>query len=60
LTRDIESKRARLADAAFRERAPAGIVAKMEQALAEREVELGKLAERSVEMEKLEGGNASG
>jgi valyl-tRNA synthetase len=59
LTRDIESKRARLSDAAFRERAPAEIVAQMEQTLAERQVELGKLVERSAEMEKLAGGHAS-
>jgi valyl-tRNA synthetase len=58
LTRDIESKRARLADATFRERAPAKIVADLEQTLAEREVELGKLAERFAEMEKLASGGA--
>jgi valyl-tRNA synthetase len=58
LTRDIESKRARLADATFRERAPAKIVADLEQTLAERQVELGKLAERFAEMEKLASGGA--
>jgi valyl-tRNA synthetase len=60
LTRDIESKRARLADTTFRERAPAKIVADLEQTLGERAVELEKLVERVKEMEKLAGGSASG
>jgi valyl-tRNA synthetase len=60
LTHDIESKRARLADTTFRERAPAKVVADLEQTLADRKVELEKLAERVKEMEKLAGGSASG
>jgi valyl-tRNA synthetase len=60
LTRDIESKRARLADTAFRERAPAKIVADLEHTLGERVVELDKLIERVKEMEKLAGDSAPG
>jgi valyl-tRNA synthetase len=56
LTKDIESKRARLADTTFRERAPAKIVADLEQTLAERIVELEKVIERVKEMEQLDGG----
>ncbi|MGB6544776.1 MAG: valine--tRNA ligase [Candidatus Acidiferrales bacterium] len=59
LTRDIESKRARLADATFRERAPGKIVADLEQTLAERQVELEKTIERIKEMERLGGGASS-
>jgi valyl-tRNA synthetase len=60
LSRDIESKRARLADTTFRERAPAKIVADLEQTLAERQVELAKAIERIKEMEKLAAGGARG
>jgi valyl-tRNA synthetase len=60
LTRDIESKRARLADPTFRERAPADVLAKFEQTLAERIVELEKIVERIAEMEKLASGGNHG
>jgi valyl-tRNA synthetase len=59
LSRDIESKRARLADSTFRERAPAKVVADLEQTLAERIVELEKVTERTNEMINLSGGNIS-
>jgi valyl-tRNA synthetase len=59
LTRDIESKRARLADPTFRERAPVDVLAKFEQTLAERIVELEKVVERIAEMEKLASGAQS-
>ena len=46
LAKDLESKRARLADDKFRSRAPAEIVQAMESTLAERQLEFEKLAER--------------
>jgi valyl-tRNA synthetase len=46
LSKDLESKRARLADDTFRSRAPAEIVRNMESTLAERQLEFDKLAER--------------
>jgi len=46
LAKDLESKRARLADDKFRSRAPVEIVRSMESTLAERQVEFDKLAER--------------
>jgi valyl-tRNA synthetase len=46
LSKDLESKRARLADDTFRSRAPVEIVRNMESTLAERQLEFDKLAER--------------
>jgi valyl-tRNA synthetase len=46
LEKDIESKRARLADETFRSKAPETVVRNMESTLREREIELQKLRER--------------
>ena len=59
LVKDIESKRARLADAAFRSKAPEHVVRGMESALAEREAELRKLADRLAQLERQAGTGAS-
>jgi valyl-tRNA synthetase len=58
LTKDIESKRARLSDTAFRSKAPEQVVHAMESALAEREAELRKLADRLAQLEKQAGTGA--
>jgi valyl-tRNA synthetase len=50
LSKDVESKRARLADEQFRSRAPAAIVETMEAALAHRQAELEKLSARLSEI----------
>jgi len=52
LSKDVESKRARLADAQFRSRAPAAVVAGVEATLAERRTELEKLSVRLSEIGK--------
>ena len=52
LARDLESKQNRLADKAFRSRAPAEIVRQLEATFAERRLELDKLAERLAQLEK--------
>ena len=46
LEKDIESKRARLADETFRSKAPENVVRNMENTLWEREIELRKLRDR--------------
>ncbi len=51
LAKDVESKQARLADAAFRSRAPARVVQDMEDTLRERQVEHRKLLERLAQLE---------
>jgi valyl-tRNA synthetase len=51
LEKDIEGKTARLADATFREKAPANVVAAMEAAVAERRAEYEKLRERLRQLE---------
>jgi valyl-tRNA synthetase len=56
LVKDIESKRARLGDAAFRSKAPEQVVRGMETALAEREAELKKLEARLAQLEGHAGG----
>jgi valyl-tRNA synthetase len=56
LAKDIDSKRARLADTAFRSKAPQQVVRGMESALAEREAELKKLADRLAQLEAQAGG----
>jgi valyl-tRNA synthetase len=53
LLRDVESKQARLADQAFRSRAPADVVAQMEMTLAQRRVELEKL---TAQLAQIDGG----
>jgi valyl-tRNA synthetase len=50
LAKDIESKKARLADESFRSKAPAHIVANLEATLAEREIELQKLLDRLAQL----------
>ena len=52
LARDLESKQNRLADKAFRSRAPAEIVRQLEATFAERQLEFDKLAERLAQLEK--------
>ncbi|MGH9860404.1 MAG: class I tRNA ligase family protein, partial [Candidatus Acidiferrales bacterium] len=52
LGKDIESKRLRLADPAFRSKAPERVVKTMESALAEREAELAKLRERLAQLQQ--------
>jgi len=59
LERDIESKRTRLSDEAFRSRAPADIVRQMETTVAERRVELIKVNERLAQLEKISGASAA-
>ena len=51
LEKDIESKRARLADETFRSKAPENVVRNMENTVREREVELQKLRERRKQIE---------
>jgi valyl-tRNA synthetase len=51
LAKDIESKKNRLADHTFRQKAPAEIVRSMESTLAERQVEFQKLLERLRQLE---------
>jgi valyl-tRNA synthetase len=51
LGKDIESKRARLADDNFRSKAPAEIIRNLENTLAEREAEREKLGERLAQLE---------
>jgi valyl-tRNA synthetase len=51
LEKDIESKRARLADETFRSKAPAKIVQQMEATLEDRRVELVKASERLTQLE---------
>jgi len=51
LSKDIESKRARLADETFRSKAPAKIVADLEATLAERVIEHQKLFDRLKQLE---------
>ena len=51
LAKDIESKRARLADENFRSKAPPNIVGNLQETLAERETEQKKLGERLAELE---------
>jgi valyl-tRNA synthetase len=52
LSKDVESKRARLADEQFRSRAPTAVVAAMEATLAERRTELQKFSARLSEIGK--------
>ena len=52
LGRDLDAKKNRLADDAFRSRAPADIVRQMEATFAERRVELEKVSERLAQLEK--------
>jgi valyl-tRNA synthetase len=61
LAKDIESKKQRLADEAFRSRAPENIVRGLESTLREREVEYRKLRDRLAHLEKQlgEGGAAA-
>jgi len=61
LAKDIESKKQRLADEAFRSRAPENIVRGLESTLHEREVEYRKLRDRLAHLEKQlgEGGAAA-
>ncbi len=58
LAGDIENKRGKLADSAFRGKAPEHVVKNMESALAERQAERQKLVERLKEMENRMGGAA--
>jgi valyl-tRNA synthetase len=51
LAKDIESKKNRLADDTFRQKAPAEIVRGIETTLAERRVEHQKLIERLAQLE---------
>jgi valyl-tRNA synthetase len=51
LAKDIESKRARLADQTFRSKAPAEIIRNLEATLAEREAEHKKLGERLAQLQ---------
>jgi valyl-tRNA synthetase len=51
LTKDLASKRGRLADDTFRGRAPAEIVRGLEATVAERQIEFEKNAERLVQLE---------
>jgi valyl-tRNA synthetase len=52
LAKDIESKKLRLADDTFRNRAPAEIVRTLESTVAERQAEYQKLLERLAQLEK--------
>jgi valyl-tRNA synthetase len=58
LAKDIESKRVRLGDSAFRSKAPEHVVRSMESTLLEREAELKKLADRLAQLEKQAGSGA--
>jgi len=60
LTADIEAKDKLLGNASFRERAPAEVIAKSEQSLAERRAEREKLGIRLAQLEKSSGGAAAG
>ncbi|MGC1684961.1 MAG: valine--tRNA ligase, partial [Candidatus Acidiferrales bacterium] len=51
LVKDIESKRARLADDNFRSKAPAEIIRNLERTLAEREAEQQRLGERLAQLQ---------
>jgi valyl-tRNA synthetase len=51
LEADVESKRLKLSDEAFRSKAPEKVVQAMEATLREREIELGKLRERLKQLE---------
>ncbi|HTV59333.1 MAG TPA: valine--tRNA ligase [Verrucomicrobiae bacterium] len=51
LAKDVESKRARLADQAFRSKAPAKVVADLEATLADRVIEHQKLLDRLRQLE---------
>ena len=51
LAKDIESKKSRLADDSFRQKAPAEIVRSMEATLAERQIEYQKLLDRLAQLE---------
>ena len=59
LARDVESKKSRLADEAFRSRAPEEIVRGLEATLRERQTEYQKLTERLAQLEKNLGGAAA-
>ena len=59
LTRDLESKRNRLADETFRSRAPAEVVRQLEATFAERQLEFNKLTERLAQLEKSDGNSAA-
>ena len=59
LERDLASKQTRLADEAFRSRAPAEVVRQMEATLSERRVEYDKLVQRLAQLEKSAGASAS-
>ena len=59
LAKDIESKQTRLADQAFRSRAPQEIVRGLESTVRERQVEYQKLIERLTQLEKTPGGAAT-
>ncbi len=51
LAKDIDSKRARLADDSFRSKAPAEIIRNLENTLAEREAEQKKVGERLTQLQ---------
>jgi valyl-tRNA synthetase len=51
LLRDIESKQNRLADQAFRSRAPAEVVLQMETTLSQRRLELDKIIARLAQLD---------
>ena len=53
LSKDIESKRQRLEDEAFRSRAPEHIVKGLEATLGERNLEREKVNERLAQLERL-------
>ncbi len=59
LARDVQSKQTRLADRAFRSRAPEEIVRGLEVSLRERQTEYQKLTERLAQLEKNLGGAAA-
>ncbi|HJY85769.1 MAG TPA: valine--tRNA ligase [Candidatus Acidoferrales bacterium] len=60
LARDLESKQNRLADEAFRSRAPEEIVRSLELTLRERQVEYKKLVERLAQLESDLGASSAG
>lgn len=60
LEKDVASKKGRLADDAFRQRAPEQVVRSLESTLRERQVEYEKLVERLTALEKSAGGAAAG
>jgi len=59
LARDLEAKRNRLADEAFRNRAPQEVVRSLEATLRERQVEYQKLVDRLAQLEKGPGTSAA-